>query len=148
MKIIIDYIYTSIYIYNVCIFCCFKVRNISKNDLHLNVYKQSVCLGVGSRAHTKTFASTLRVLDRRKSTFVSVDAVSRTALNVRFDLERSAVVLDRMKRTVVSVDAVSRTALNVGVDLERSAVVLDRMKRTVVSVDAVSRTRTECLRWP
>jgi hypothetical protein len=88
------------------------------------------------------------VLDRLKRTVVSVDAVSRTALNVRVDLEGSAVILDRMKRTVVSVDAVSRTALNVRVDLERSAVVLDRMRRTVVSVDAVSRTRTECLRWP
>jgi hypothetical protein len=92
--------------------------------------------------------SLVAVLDRRKSTFVSGDAVSRNALKVRVDLERSAVVLDRMKRTVVSVDAVSRTALNVRIDLERSAVVLDRIKRTVVFVDAVSRTRTECLRWP
>jgi hypothetical protein len=53
--------------------------------------------------------SFVAVLDRKKSTFVSVDAISRTALNVRVDLKRSAVVLDRMKRTVVSVDAVSRT---------------------------------------
>jgi hypothetical protein len=41
--------------------------------------------------------SLVAVLDRRKSTFVSVDTLSRTALNVRVDLERSAVVLDRMK---------------------------------------------------
>jgi hypothetical protein len=48
--------------------------------------------------------SLVAVLDRRKSTFVSVDAISRTALNVRVDLERSAVVLDRMKRTIVASD--------------------------------------------
>jgi nucleotidyltransferase/DNA polymerase involved in DNA repair len=57
------------------------------------------------------------------------------ALNVRVDLERSAVVLDRMKSSVVCRCKYHAHALNVHVDLERSAAVLGRMKSAVVSVE-------------
>jgi hypothetical protein len=67
---------------------------------------------VGSHIHSEMFALTLRGLSLSWTEWrvrLSLSMLYHAhVLNVRVDLERSAVVLDRMKSTVVSVDAISR----------------------------------------